>query len=172
MTDAKPLGMYEASIPVFVRHLENLAVFLKKGADDAAARNIDPAVFLNARLAPDMFALTRQVQIATDMCKAFPCRLTGAEPPSYPDTETGFDELQARIAKTIAHLKTFTPAQIDGREGASVVFPRRGGREWRFSGADYLMHYVTPNLLFHITTAYAILRHNGVNLGKADFLGM
>jgi len=164
------LSMYQASVPVFLRGLENLSTILGKGAAHAEAKKIDPAIFVNARLAPDMFALGRQVQIAADAAKGCAARLAGAEVPSYPDTETTFPELQARVAKTIAFVRGFSAAQIDGSEDRSVTLKMRG-EEVKFRGQDYLFKLALPNLYFHITTAYDILRHNGVELGKADYLG-
>lgn len=164
------LSMYQASIPVFVRMFGNLAAILDKAAAYAEAKKIDPAVLLNARLAPDMHPLTRQVQIASDAAKGCAARLAGVETPSFADTESSFAELQARIQKTLDFLQGFSPAQIDGSEGRKVVikFP---GAELKFSGQDYLLHFVLPNFYFHLTTAYAILRHNGLEIGKMDFLG-
>jgi len=164
------LSMYQASVPVFLRGLENLATILAKGAAHAEAKKIDPAVFVNARLAPDMFALARQVQIAADAAKGCTARLAGAEVPSYQDTETTFPELQARVAKTIAFVKGFTAAQVDGSEERSVTLKIRG-EDIKFRGQDYLFKLTLPNFYFHVTTTYDILRHNGVELGKMDYLG-
>ena len=165
-----PLSMYQASIPAFTRGLHALSACLDKGRADAEARKIDLTVLVNARLAPDMYPLSRQVQIASDMVKNAGARLAGIEAPSYPDTETTFDELHARIEKTAAFLAGIDEAQFDGSESKNIVlkFP---GREMQFSGADYLAMFVLPNFYFHLTTAYAILRHNGVPLGKMDFMG-
>lgn len=165
-----PLSMYQASVPVFVRGLESLATILNKAAAHAEARKIDPAVFVNARLAPDMFALARQVQIASDAAKGCVARLAGAEVPSYPDTETTFPDLAARVAKTIAFVKGFTAAQIDGSEERTVTLKMRG-EERSFRGQAYLLNLALPNFYFHVTTTYDILRHNGVDLGKSDYLG-
>jgi uncharacterized protein len=164
------LSMYQASVPVFSRMLENLSAILAKAAAHAEAKKIDPAVFINARLAPDMFALARQVQIASDAAKGCVARLAGAEIPSYPDTEATFPELQERIAKTIAFVKGFTAQQIDGSEERSVTLKMRG-EDVKFRGQDYLFKLAFPNFFFHITTTYDILRHNGVELGKMDYLG-
>jgi hypothetical protein len=164
------LSMYQASVPVFLRGLENLAAILAKGAAHAEARKIDPAVFINARLAPDMLELARQVQIAADAAKGCTARLAGADVPSYPDTETTFPELQARIAKTIAFVKGLTAAQIDGSEERTITLKVRG-EDMKFRGQDYLFKLALPNFYFHITTAYDILRHNGVEVGKMDYLG-
>ncbi|MGR2683022.1 DUF1993 domain-containing protein [Chromobacterium haemolyticum] len=164
------VSMYQASVPVLIRGLNNLSAILDKAAADAAARNIAPDVLLNARLAPDMFALTRQVQIASDSAKGCAARLAGVEVPSYADDEASFADLQQRIAKTVAFLQGFNAAQIDGSEAREVVLKVRGD-EIRFSGQNYLLGFVLPNFYFHLTAAYAILRHNGVPLGKMDYLG-
>ena len=164
------LSMYQASVPVFLRMLGNISAILAKAEADAAARNIDPSVLVNARLAPDMFPLSRQIQIATDGVKGGAARLAGVEIPSFPDTETTFAELQARIAKTVEFLKGFQPAQIDGSETRQVTLQLRD-RSVEFDGATYLLNFVLPNFYFHLTTTYAILRHNGLALGKMDFLG-
>jgi hypothetical protein len=164
------LSMYQASIPVFARMLGNLSAILVKAATFAEAKNIEPEVLLNARLAPDMFPLVRQVQIATDAVKGCAARLAGVEVPSFADTESSFVELQARLQKTQDFIKGCSAAQIDGSEAKTIVlsFP---GQELKFSGQDYLLYFVLPNLYFHLTTAYAILRHNGLDVGKMDFLG-
>jgi len=164
------LSMYQASIPVCIKQLENLSNILKKGEAYAAAKKIEPEVLINARIAPDMFPLSRQVQIAADIAKGCAARLAGKEVPSYEDKEKTFAELQERIAKTIAFLKTFTPAQIDGSEERKVTL-KIGGNEMVFAGQPYLLYFVLPNVHFHATTAYAILRHNGVDVGKKDYLG-
>jgi uncharacterized protein len=164
------LDMYQASIPVFVRMLDNLSSILDKGAAFAEAKKIDPTVLITARLAPDMFPLSRQVQIATDMVKGCAARLAGLEVPSYEDNETTFTELQARIAKTVTFLQSINTEQINGSEERIVTLKLRG-KEIDFQGQPYLLHFVLPNLYFHITTTYAILRHNGVELGKIDFIG-
>ncbi len=162
--------MYQISVPVFIRQLNNLSAILKKAEEHALAKKIEPEVFINARLAPDMFPLSRQVQIATDGVKGCAARLAGVEVPSYPDTEKTFPELQARIAKTIEFLKTFNAKQIDGSEERKVTLKLRG-QDTTFSGQPYLLNFVLPNLYFHITTTYAILRHNGLDIGKKDFIG-
>jgi hypothetical protein len=164
------LSMYRASIPVFIRSLNNLSAILTKAQAHAGAKKIDPLVLTGARLAPDMFPLSRQVQIATDSVKGCAARLAGIEVPSYADTETTFDELLARVAKTVAFLQGIGAAQVDGTEGKAVQL-KVGGRELNFTGQDYLLNFAIPNLFFHVTAAYAILRHNGVEIGKADFLG-
>jgi hypothetical protein len=164
------LSMYQASVPVFARQLGTLGKVLEKGAAYAAENAIDPTELLEARLNPDMFALTRQVQIATDTVKGAMARLAGVGIPSFPDTETSFPDLQARIEKTLAFVKSFTAAQIDGTEDKSIVL-KAGGKEIPFTGQTYLLHFVLPNFFFHVTTAYAILRHKNVPLGKMDYLG-
>jgi hypothetical protein len=164
------LSMYHASIPVFIRQLGNLSAILTKAAAHAEARKIDPLIFTGARLAADMFPLTRQIQIATDGVKGCAARLAAITVPSYEDTETTFPELQARIAKTIAFLQSMDVAQLNGSE-ERIVTLKIGGQETAFKGQSYLLHFVIPNFYFHLTAAYAILRHYGVELGKMDFLG-
>ncbi|GLZ86788.1 hypothetical protein Pres01_28390 [Metapseudomonas resinovorans] len=164
------LSMYEASIPVLARMLGNLSNILKKAEANAQARGIDPKVFIESRLAPDMYALARQVQVASDMAKGCAARLAGVEVPSWADTETTFEELQARIAKTQMFIKDIDAGKLDGSEDRTVVLKMRSG-DMSFSGRDYLLGFALPNFYFHITTAYAILRHNGVDVGKLDFLG-
>ncbi len=164
------ISMYQAGIPVAIRFLNSLSAIIDKAAASCTARNIDQTVLVNARLAPDMLPFSRQIQIATDIVKGGAARLAGAEPPSYEDKEATFDELKARIAKTVAFLQTFKPAQIDGSEAKEIVLKMRAG-EMKFNGQDYLTGFVLPNLFFHVTTAYAILRHNGIDIGKKDFLG-
>jgi hypothetical protein len=162
--------LYDASIPVFLRALGQLSAILDKAAAHAEAKKIDPAVFINARLAPDMYPLAGQVQAASDAAKAAAARLSGTEPPSYPDTETSFDELQARIAKTVAFLESVDPAAIAGQEGREIVLKRQSG-DIRLTGTSYLQRLALPNFQFHIVTAYGILRHNGLAIGKSDYLG-
>ncbi len=164
------LSMYQASVPVLIRMLDNLSHILDKAVKHAEAKNIDPSVFVNARLAPDMYPLSKQVQIATDMAKGCAARLSGLEVPSYEDNEATFADLQARIAKTSAFIQSVSAGQIDGSEDRTVTLKLRG-KEISFAGQPYLLHFVLPNFYFHITTAYNILRHNGVELGKMDFLG-
>jgi len=164
------LSMYQASVPLFRRSLTALGRVLEKGAAFAEARKIDPSVLLHARLAPDMFTLVRQVQIASDTAKGCVARLAGAEIPSWSDSETSFAELQTRIARTLDFVAAFAPDQIDGSEARPVVLKFRTG-DVTFDGQGYLMGFAIPNFLFHCTTAYGILRHNGVELGKRDYLG-
>jgi uncharacterized protein len=150
--------------------LNNLAAILDKGAAHAEAKKIDPSVLINARLYPDMLPLARQVQIAGDSAKGAAARLAGLEPPKYEDTETSFSDLKGRIQKTISYLNTFKPEQIDGSEDRTVTLQVRGNPV-TVQGMPYLLNQATPNFYFHVTTAYDILRHSGVELGKADFLG-
>lgn len=164
------ISMYQASVPVFTRMLGNLAAILEKGAVHAEGRNIDPAVLLETRLFPDMFPLKRQVQIATYMAQAGSARLAGLEPPKTEDTETSFAELIGRIERTQAFLATLTPEQIDGSEDRVINWMVRD-TPMSLKGQAYLLDYVHPNFYFHVTTAYDILRHCGVELGKRDFLG-
>lgn len=164
------LAMYDATIPPLKRSLTNLSAILKKGEDYADAKKIEHSVLLNARLFPDMYPLTRQVQIATDMSKGAAARLSGIEVPKYEDDESTFAELQARIAKTITFIDSIKPAQMEGAENLDIVIPIRK-TELKFTGQAYLLNWVMPNVHFHVTTAYNILRHNGVELGKPDFLG-
>jgi len=162
--------MYQASVPVFVRMFGNLSAILDKAAAFAEAKKIDPSVLVNARLAVDMLPLSKQVQIASDAAKGAGARLTGSDVPSFADTETTFPELQARIAKTVDFLKGLDAAQFDGSESKEIVLTLAKG-EVTFTGDAYLLNFVLPNFYFHMTTAYAILRHNGLDLGKMDYLG-
>ncbi|OGI66371.1 MAG: hypothetical protein A2W18_13395 [Candidatus Muproteobacteria bacterium RBG_16_60_9] len=164
------ISMYQSSVPVFVRMLNNLAEILKKAAAHAETKKIDPAVLLQTRLYPDMFALARQVQIATDTAKGCAARLAGVEPPRYEDKESSFPELLARIDKTIAYAKSIKPDQIDGSEDRPIVLKVRD-QSINFTGLAYLLNFALPNFYFHVATAYDLLRHNGVELGKQDFLG-
>jgi hypothetical protein len=164
------LSIYDASIPRFVTMLGNLSAILAKTEAHAAASGTDPASLMEARLAPDMFALPRQVQIATDGVKACAARMAGIETPSFPDTETTLPELRDRIARTIAFLTSVPAAAIDGAEDRTITFKLRG-TVMSFTGRDYLLGFVLPNFYFHLTTAYTILRHQGVPIGKQDFLG-
>ncbi|HYQ40189.1 MAG TPA: DUF1993 domain-containing protein [Pseudomonas sp.] len=164
------LSMYQASIPLLARGLENLAAILLKAAAHAESRRIAPQVFLDARLAPDMFPLVRQVQIVSDTAKGCAARLAGVEVPSFADTEASFAELQERIARTLAFLNGIAAAQVDGSEERPIVL-KMHEREVHFTGQTYLLEFALPNFFFHLTTAYGILRHNGVEIGKADYLG-
>jgi hypothetical protein len=150
--------------------LGNLKSILQKGAAHAEAKKIEPTAFTSARLFPDMFALARQVQIATDMAKGCGARLAGVEPPKFEDTETSFVDLVARVDKTIDFLKSLKQPQIDGSEERDILLKSPRG-EMKFKGLPYLQHFVYPNFYFHLTTTYNILRHNGVELGKMDYIG-
>jgi uncharacterized protein len=162
--------MYDQLVPTFTQMLTALDKVLSKAEADAAARKIDPQVFTNGRLAPDMLPLTRQIQIMTDQAKGGASRLAGLESPKWADDEKSFADLHERVAKTIAHLKTFKPEQFEGAETRAIElkFPNA---TLNFTGKDYFLGFVVPNFYFHYTTAYAILRHNGVQIGKQDFLG-
>jgi hypothetical protein len=163
-------SIYNATIPPLKNTLSNLSHILKIAENHAKEKEIDLAIFFNARLFPDMFPLSRQVQIATDMSKGAAARLAGIEVPKYEDNETTFEELQARIAKTIAFLDSVSPNQVEGAETREVeIFVRQ--HKLTFTGQQYLLAWVHPNVYFHVTTTYNILRHNGVPLGKTDFLG-
>ncbi len=164
------ITMYTASIPTLKHMLGNLSAILTKAEQHAAAKKIDPSVLIGARLYPDMFPLARQVQIACDQAKGCAARLAGIEVPKYEDKENSFPELQARIAKTIDFVSSIPSAEIDDSEMREIEL-QAGGKTFQFKGQDYLAHWVFPNFYFHLTTTYAILRHNGVELGKADFLG-
>jgi len=163
-------GMYQASVPAFVKMLNNLSAILDKAEAYATDRNIAPEVLLNWRLAPDMFSLTRQIQIASDLAKGTAARLAGREVPSYPDEEKTFADLKARIAKTVKFIESLAPMDIDGSEGRDIALTV-GGQELRFIGEPYLVHFALPNFYFHTTTAYDILRRCGVEIGKRDFIG-
>jgi hypothetical protein len=164
------ISMYQASAPVFDKMLGNLSDILGKAASWAEARKIEPTVLPNARLAPDMFALTRQVQIACDFAKGTCARLAGAEPPKFDDNEASLADLQARIAKTRQYMGTLKAAQIDGSEGRDIKF-QAGPRVLEFKGLAYLTEFALPNFYFHHAMTYAILRHNGLDLSKKDYIG-
>jgi hypothetical protein len=161
--------MYDTSVPVFIHFLNSLSTILKKAEAHCTAKKIDPAVMLGLRLSPDMFALTRQVQIASDAAKGAGARLAGIAVPSFPDEEKTFEELQARIGKTIDFLKSLTKEQFAGADSRAISL-KAGGRELSFSGASFLETWAKPNFFFHLSMAYAILRNAGVELGKSDFL--
>ena len=163
-------SMYEASIPVLKRFLSNLSAILAKASAYADARMIDHSVLLNARLFPDMYPLVKQVQIAADQAKGAAARLAGIEIPKFEDNESNFAELHERIAKTIAFLDTIKPEQLEGSESRDIVLTLHENK-LEFKGLQYLLTWVQPNFYFHVTTAYDILRHNGVEIGKRDFLG-
>jgi len=164
------ISMYQLSVPTFIHMLKNLEGILEKAAAHAEAKKIAPSALLNCRLFPDMFSMSRQVQIASDGAKAGAARLCGMEPPAFEDNETSFAELVTRLRKTVAYLETFKPEQFDESENRTVTWKARGG-ERSMQGMVYLNNYILPNLYFHITTAYDILRHCGVEVGKKDYLG-
>jgi hypothetical protein len=165
-----PLSMYEASVPAFLQMLGALSGILDKAAAYAAARKIDPAVLLNARLYPDMLPMKRQIQIAADFAKGTAGRLAGVELPKYEDTEASFEELKTRIEKTVAFVRSLDRQAIDGTEEKEITLTV-GGQPRTFKGQAYLVQFALPNFYFHATTAYAILRHNGLEIGKRDFMG-
>ena len=162
--------MYQASVPVFIRMLKNLAAILAKGATYAEAKKIEPTVLINSRLYPDMFPLARQIQIASDVAKGCGARLAGLEPPKFEDNEATFPELFARIDNTVAYLETLKPEQIDGSEHRTITLQIRN-QTMTFLGMPFLLNFALPNFYFHVTTAYDILRHFGVEIGKQDFIG-
>lgn len=164
------ISMFQASVPVLIHSLKNLIVILQKGESSAIARKIDPTVFIQSRLYPDMLPLDKQVQIASDIARRGVARLADLEAPMLEDTETTFPELVDRLQKTIVFLETVTSAQVDGSEGKAISLPM-GKHTIDFEGLPYLVSFVLPNVYFHVTTAYNILRHSGVELGKLDFLG-
>jgi hypothetical protein len=164
------LSLYQVSVPAFLRIFGNLSKILEKAEAWAEARKIDPSVLLQARLAPDMFALPRQVQIASDTAKGAVARLAGIEIPRYADTEASFAELRERIAKTVAFIEGVPPAEVDAGEQRSITL-KLAGKEVQFTGPSYLFHFALPNFHFHVAAAYLILRHNGLDVGKMDFLG-
>ena len=164
------LSMYEASAPRFAAMLRNLDAILAKAQEYAAARKIDPAVLLGARLFPDMLPFVKQVQIATDHAKGAVARLAGVEVPKFEDNEQSFDELRARLARTIAFVESFSAPQLDGSEEKQIEL-KVGGHEMAFKGQPYLLGFALPNFYFHLVTAYNILRHNGVEIGKRDYIG-
>ena len=164
------ISMYQASAPRFANILNNLSGILDKAEAHCEAKKIDPAALTTARLYPDMYTMTRQVQVACDTAQGAVARLAGVEIPKHEDTEKTFSELRARIAKTVEFIKSVKPAQIDGTEDKEIVL-KRGSQEVTYKGMQYLLGFAYPNFYFHVTTAYAILRHNGVEIGKRDFMG-
>jgi len=164
------ISMHQVSAPRFANSLKNLSAILDKGQAYAEAKKVDPTVLTGARLYPDMFPLSRQVQIATDTAKGAVARLAGIENPKYEDTERTFEELKARIAKTIELIDSVKPDQVDGTEDKEIVL-KLGGSEMRWTGMQYLLGFALPNFYFHVTTAYDILRHSGVEVVKRDYLG-
>jgi hypothetical protein len=164
------ISMYQASVPVFVRMLTNLTACLDKAEEHAKAKGFDSAVLVASRLAPDMLPLVKQVQIACDSVKFGAARLSGGKAPSMEDNETTIAELKARIAKTIDYIQSVAASEIDGSEEREIQVPTRA-EPIKMSGQSYLLNFVLPNFYFHVTTTYALLRHNGVDLGKRDYLG-
>ena len=164
------ITMHSASVPIFVRMLANVSTWLDKAEAHAAAKKFDTSVYLGARLAPDMLPFTKQIQIACDTVKFCVARLAGVDGPKFDDNETTLTELRERINATIAYVKSVPAAQIDGSEEKEITLPRRDGPVI-MKGEAYLKHFVLPNFFFHLTTAYALLRHNGVEVGKMDYLG-
>jgi len=164
------ISVYQASVPQFIRMLGNLKGILEKAAAHAAAKKIDESALLNARLFPDMFPLTVQVQIASDFARGTSARLCGIETPAIDDNETNFAELAARVDVAMAYVKSLPAAKFEGAEGREIKRKIRGV-ERTFTGVDYLVQFALPNFYFHLSAAYAILRHNGIEIGKTDFLG-
>jgi hypothetical protein len=170
MPHSSSISMYKASVPVFKHILGSLSAILEKAEAHADAKKIEHSALIQARLYPDMFTMRRQVLIAADFAKGTCARLAGVEAPKYEDTEQSFDELRVRIAKTLAFIDTLTAEQINGSEERDIT-TQVGHNTQHFKGMHYLLHYALPNFYFHVTTAYAILRHNGVELGKRDYVG-
>jgi hypothetical protein len=164
-------GMYQASVPAFTKTLKILSTLLDKAEAYAAERKIEPDVLLNWRLAPDMFPLTRQIQLASDFAKGATARLAGVEVPKYADEERTFAELKARIAKTVKFIESIAPKDFEGAEQRDITLPA-GDQTLQFKGEPYLVHFTLPNFYFHATTAYVILRRCGLEIGKRDFLGL
>ena len=164
------ISVYAATLPAIQQMFHSLSAILTKAAAHAEAKKIDPSVFINARLAPDMHPLVRQVQIASDNAKGLCARLANVAIPSFPDTETTFADLQARITKTLDFIKTLKPEQFEGAEKREITL-KLGPQEVKWSGQVYLLNFGLPNFYFHVTTAYDILRHSGVEIGKRDFMG-
>jgi hypothetical protein len=164
------ISMYQASAPRLINSMRNLSAILDKTQAYIDTKKIDPSALLQFRLFPDMLNLTRQIQIATDTAKGVVARLAGVDIPTYEDNETSVAELQARIAKTIAFIEGLTPVQLDGTEDKAIV-TKRGDKETHYTGMQFLLGHAMPNVYFHISMAYAILRHNGVEIGKRDYLG-
>jgi hypothetical protein len=162
--------MYDASIPPMIRMLQNLSKILDKAVAQAKADKIDPTMLLETKLAPDMFPLPRQIQIASDAAKGCAARLAGMDPPSFPDTETSFPELQARIAKTIAFLQSVSAEKLAGSETRQITI-KNPNHTLEFTGRDFLTQHALPNFYFHLTTAYGLLRMKGIQIGKMDYLG-
>jgi hypothetical protein len=168
------ISMHNASVGVYLKLLGNLNNMLEKAEKWVTERKIDPAAILQARLAPDMFTFTRQVQITTDMAKGTVARLAGQEAPRYEDNEASFAELKARVAKTIAYLQSLSAESFSGAESRAITLklgPPGAQQEHKFVGLDYLQGFGTPNVYFHYSMVYALLRHNGLDVGKRDYVG-
>jgi hypothetical protein len=166
------ISMYNASVPVFKQMLNSMSKVLTKAEEHAKEKKIDPAVFLQARLYPDMFPLVRQVQIAADFAKSISARLTNVDVPAYEDNEQSFAELQTRISKTLTFLDSIQEAKFAGAESREIILRPGTPKEKKLTGLAYLLNYGLPQFFFHTTTTYAILRHNGVQVGKGDFMGL
>jgi hypothetical protein len=165
------ISMYSASVPVFNQMLGSLSTVLNKAERRADDKKFDPQALLQARLYPDMFPLAQQVQIASDFAKGITARLAGSEVPSHEDKERSFAELQGRITKTLAFVNSFKAEQFDGSERREIILRPGTPKEQKLTGQVYLLHYGIPQFFFHVTTAYAILRHNGIDIGKRDYMG-
>jgi hypothetical protein len=165
------MSFYDSAVPAYLQMLNSLSGILKKAEDHAGAKKIEPNVLLSARLFPDMLPLTKQIQLVCDFAAKGCARLTQSDVPSTPDTETSFSDLQQRLAKTIEYVKSYKPAQFDGAEGREVTFPSGPGQTITLTGQQFLSNFSLPNFYFHAVTAHDILRHNGVEIGKRDFLG-
>jgi hypothetical protein len=165
------ISLYAASVPVFKQMLNSVSDVLKKAGEHAAAKNIDPNAYLQARLYPDMFPLIRQVQIAGDFARGVSARLAGVELPKFDDSEKTFADLQDLIAKTLAFIESLPAAQFDPEAAREIVLRPGTPKERKFTAQAYLLNYGLPQFFFHVTTTYAILRHNGIELGKGDFMG-
>ena len=163
------VSMHAIAVPSFQKHLHALDGIIDKAIAYAGARKIEPPTLLHARLYPDMFSFVRQVQAACDFAKAGTARLANIDVPSHPDTETTFEDLKARIAKTLEFVASVAPEQMTGSEERSFTI-KVGPNDMTFTGKDYLLHFALPNFYFHCTTAYGILRHNGLDIGKRDFM--
>jgi hypothetical protein len=166
------MSFHDLTVPAFLQILGSLSGLLTKAEAHCKAKNIQPEVLLNARLYPDMYPLTRQIQTACDFAMKTCARLTGSEVPQTPDTEKSFEELQQRIAKATDYVKSFKPAQFDGGDTREVTFPVGPSNTMTMKGQQYLVNFAFPNFYFHAATAHGILRHNGVEIGKRDFLGV
>lgn len=165
------MPFYDSVVPAYLQMLGSLSAGLKKAEAYAAAKKIEPGVVLGTRLFPDMLPLSRQIQLSCDFATKGSARLSGSEVPSVPDTETNFDELQARITRTVDYLKNYKPAQFDGSETREITFPTGPGKTTTMSGQEFLTSFSLPSFYFHVTTAHGILRMCGIDVGKRDFLG-